>query len=116
LLETKTMARRIIKYSNRRLYDATQARTITLVELSELVARGESVRVERKGSGEDITGVTLLQSVLERLKRSPGDPMGAAVLERLLAAARSAIEQAAQRAEQFDQGVGKLSPEPTPLD
>jgi len=85
------MARRIIKYSNRRLYDAAQARTITLIELSDLVARGEDVTVERKGSGEDITAVTLLQSVLERLKRSPVESVAPAVLERLLAAARSAL-------------------------
>jgi polyhydroxyalkanoate synthesis regulator protein len=88
------MARRIIKYSNRRLYDAAQARTITLLELSDLVVRGEDVTVERKGSGEDITGVTLLQSVLERLKRRPGESVAPVVLERLLAAARSALEPA----------------------
>jgi polyhydroxyalkanoate synthesis regulator protein len=85
------MARRIIKYSNRRLYDAAQARTITLIELSDLVARGEDVTVGRKGSGEDITAVTLLQSVLERLKRNPAESVAPAVLERLLAAARSAL-------------------------
>lgn len=88
------MARRIIKYSNRRLYDAAQGRTITLLELSDLVVRGEDVTVERKGSGENITAVTLLQSVLERLKRRPGESVAPAVLERLLAAARSALEPA----------------------
>jgi polyhydroxyalkanoate synthesis regulator protein len=85
------MVRRIIKYSNRRLYDAVQARTITLLELSDLIAAGESVTVEWKGSGEDITGVTLLQSVLERLRRKPMDPGGPMALERLLAAAKKAI-------------------------
>ena len=85
------MARRIIKYSNRRLYDAAQARTITLLELFELVVKGEDVTVEWKGSGEDITAVTLLQAVLERLKRHPGESVAPVVLERLLAAARSAL-------------------------
>lgn len=112
----ETMERRIIKYSNRRLYDASQARTITLVELSDLVARGERVRVERKGNGEDITGVTLLQSVLERLRRSPRDPGGPVALEKLLAAARSAIDQAARRGEQFERGASDLEPEPSPME
>jgi polyhydroxyalkanoate synthesis repressor PhaR len=90
------MARRIIKYSNRRLYDAAQARTITLLELSDLVARGEDITVERKGSGEDITAMTLLQTVLEHLKRRPGEPVAPVVLERLLQAARSALEPAGE--------------------
>ena len=89
------MVRRIIKYSNRRLYDAVQARTITLLELSDLIAAGENVTVEQKETGEDITGVTLLQSVLERLRRNHGGPGGQAALERLLAAARTAISRAA---------------------
>jgi len=96
------MARRIIKYSNRRLYDAVQARTITLLELSDLIAAGESVTVEWKGSGEDITGVTLLQSVLERLKRKPADPAGPMALERLLAAARKAIGEGVDGRETFE--------------
>ncbi|MBM3308315.1 MAG: hypothetical protein FJY74_08315 [Candidatus Eisenbacteria bacterium] len=110
------MVRRIIKYSNRRLYDAAQARTITLLELSDLIAAGESVTVEWKGSGEDITGVTLLQSVLERLRRKPGDPAGAAAVDRLLAAARSAIAGAAHGAETLRGSVGDLGPEPRPAE
>ena len=108
------MERRIIKYLNRRLYDAAQARTITLVELADLVAGGERVRVERKGNGEDITGVTLLQSVLERLRRSQHDPDEPAALERLLAAVRSAVGEAAQGSEGFESGARGLGPEPSP--
>jgi polyhydroxyalkanoate synthesis regulator protein len=106
------MVRRIIKYSNRRLYDAVQARTITLLELSDLIAAGESVTVERKGSGEDITGVTLLQSVLERLRRKPVDPAGPMALERLLAAAGKAIGDATGGREVFEAAGPELSARP----
>jgi hypothetical protein len=86
------MPRRIIKYSNRRLYDAAQGRSITLLELSDLVAAGEHVTVELKGTGEDITAVTLLQSILERLRRHPCRTLGSEVADRLLGSVRRAIE------------------------
>ena len=87
------MTRRIIKYSNRRLYDAAQGRPITLLELSDLVASGESVTVELKGTGEDITAVTLLQSILERLRRKPRAFLGSGVADRLLSSVRRAMEE-----------------------
>ncbi len=86
------MARRIIKHANRRLYDAEQKRVITLLELSDLVAGGEEVVVELKGTGEDITAVTLLQSVLERVKRSSDAGMASGTAERLVSAVRRAID------------------------
>jgi len=86
------MARRIIKYSNRRLYDAAQGRSITLLELSDLVAAGEHVTVELKGTGEDITAVTLLQSILERLRQRPCGSLGSGVADRLLGSVRRAID------------------------
>ena len=85
------MSRRIIKHANRRLYDAVQGRVITLLELSDLVADGESVTVEMKGTGEDITAVTLLHSVLERLRRRPSEVLHARAAERLVRVVRRAI-------------------------
>ena len=89
------MTRRIIKYSNRRLYDAAQGRSITLLELSDLVASGETVTVELKGTGEDITAVTLLQSILERLRRRPRGYLGSGVADRLLSSVRRAMDERA---------------------
>jgi polyhydroxyalkanoate synthesis regulator protein len=89
------MTRRIIKYSNRRLYDAAQGRSITLLELSDLVASGETVTVELKGTGEDITAVTLLQSILERLRRRPRGFLGSGVADRLLSSVRRAMDERA---------------------
>lgn len=86
------MKRRIIKHANRRLYDVQEGRAITLLELSDLVAAGESVAVEIVGTGEDITTVTLLASLLERLKRRPGESLGSRIAETLASAVRG-VEQ-----------------------
>jgi len=102
------MPRHIIKYSNRRLYDAVQRRVITLVELSDLVASGESVTVELKGTGEDITAVTLLQSVLERLKHRRRSAIGSDVTNRLLAAVRHALERESAVGEEFEPDAAKF--------
>ena len=93
------MSRRIIKHANRRLYDAVQGRVITLLELSDLVAGGEAVTVERKGTGEDITAVTLLHSVLERLRRRPGEILRPPIADRLLRVVRGAIERSSSEDE-----------------
>ena len=85
--------RRIIKHANRRLYDAQEGKAITLLELSDLVAAGESVAVEIVGTGEDITTVTLLASVLERVKRRPGERLGSRLVEWLA----SAVQGTAQK-------------------
>ena len=94
--------RRIIKHANRRLYDADARRTITLLELSDLVVAGETVRVVDKATGEDITAVSLIQSMLERVRRRPGDGLGAGDADRLVSALRRAIVAGTQGIEAFD--------------
>lgn len=98
------MDRRIIKYSNRRLYDAAQGRSITLLELSELVAAGETVTVELKGTGEDITAVTLLQSILEHLRHRPGRLLESGVADRFVSSVRRAIDERCG-SEELDAGL-----------
>ncbi len=95
--------RRIIKHANRRLYDAGARRVITLLDLSDLIVRGEAVRVIDKASGEDITAVALIQSVLERLRRRPSAGLPAGDADRLVAALKRAITAAtAQTPEGLD--------------
>ena len=83
--------RTISKHANRRLYDASERRPITLLEISELVTSGESIHVVDKPSGEDITVVTLLQSLLERLKRRSSGGLEAEEIDRLVAALRASM-------------------------
>ena len=98
------MARRIIKYSNRRLYDTAQGRSITLLELSDLVAAGETVSVELKGTGEDITAVTLLQSILEHLRHRPNGLLESGVADRFVSSVRRAIDER-RGSEELDAGL-----------
>jgi len=53
-------SKRLIKrYSNRRLYDLTDKRTITHKELKEIIASGETIQIVDNKSGRDITVETL---------------------------------------------------------
>ena len=53
------------KYSNRRLYDTSDSRYITLEDLAEKVRQGEDVRVVDAKTGEDLTAATLTQVIIE---------------------------------------------------
>jgi len=56
----------IKKYANRRLYDASQSRHVTLEDIREFVVQGEKISVVEDKSGEDITRQILLQVIAEQ--------------------------------------------------
>ena len=56
----------IRKYANRRLYDATASRHVTLEDIRRLIAGGERVQVVDDRSGEDLTRAVLLQIISEQ--------------------------------------------------
>jgi polyhydroxyalkanoate synthesis repressor PhaR len=58
-------ARVIKRYGNRRLYDGTLSRCVTMDEIAEFVRKGEDVRVVDGDSGEDLTKRVLTQIILE---------------------------------------------------
>jgi polyhydroxyalkanoate synthesis repressor PhaR len=55
----------IKKYPNRRYYDATHSRHLTLDEIRSLIQQGYDLRVTDAKSGSDITGQVLTQIILE---------------------------------------------------
>ncbi len=55
--------RLIRKYANRRLYDATGSRHVTLDDIRKMIGAGERVKVIEDKSGEDITRAMLLQII-----------------------------------------------------
>ena len=61
-----TEARVIKKYSNRRLYDATESRHVTLEDLRKLIVGGEKIKVVDDKSGEDLTRQIRLQIIAEQ--------------------------------------------------
>ena len=94
--------RTIIKHANRRLYDASERRAITLDGVAGLVAGGELISVIDKASGEDITVVTLLQSLLERLRRRSPEELEAEEVDRLVAALRAAMATVAGSGDSYE--------------
>jgi polyhydroxyalkanoate synthesis repressor PhaR len=60
------LTRTIKKYANRRLYDTSRSRYITLNDLKDLIVSGESVLVVDAKSRADITREVLLQLVAEQ--------------------------------------------------
>jgi polyhydroxyalkanoate synthesis repressor PhaR len=69
-LERRTRAmseeRLIKKYANRRLYDASQSRHITLDDVRNLIAGGVRVKVVEDKTNADITRLILLQVIADQ--------------------------------------------------
>jgi len=58
--------RLIRKYSNRRLYDTTASRHVTLEDLRQIIVSGDRIKVVDDKSGEDLTRAVLLQIIAEQ--------------------------------------------------
>ena len=61
-----TKERLIKKYANRRLYDASISKHVTLEDIRDLIVKGEKIRVVEDKTGEDITRLILLQVIAEQ--------------------------------------------------
>jgi polyhydroxyalkanoate synthesis repressor PhaR len=55
----------IKKYANRRYYDSTQSRHLTLSQIRELIEEGYEISVKEAKTGRDITASVLTQMLLE---------------------------------------------------
>jgi len=58
----------IKKYSNRRLYDTSNKRYVTLDDIATLIQEGSEIKVVDTQTGEDISKLILIQVVLESEK------------------------------------------------
>ncbi len=59
----------IKRYSNRKLYNTSLKKYITLDNLAALIRTGEEIQVIDNKSGEDLTTLTLTQIILENEKK-----------------------------------------------
>jgi polyhydroxyalkanoate synthesis repressor PhaR len=62
----------IKRYPNRKLYDTSAKRYITLEGIADLVRRGEDVQVIDHDTGADLTSVTLAQILFEEARQKAG--------------------------------------------
>ena len=58
--------RLIKKYANRRLYDSTESRHVTLEDIRKMIVSGAKVKVVDDKSGENLTRGVLLQVIAEQ--------------------------------------------------
>lgn len=63
------MARLITRHTNRKLYDPTAKRYVSLADIVDLVVAGDSVRVIEHPTGEDSTPRILAQALVDLVKR-----------------------------------------------
>jgi len=75
--ENQGTLRVIKRYSNRKLYDTRDSRYVTLLQIAEMVRRGEDVQIIDNTTKEDKTEVTLALAISEELKTKPRSvPLG----------------------------------------
>jgi polyhydroxyalkanoate synthesis repressor PhaR len=55
----------VVRYPNRRLYDRSQGRYVTLQEIAAMVREGKAVSVRDSKTNDDLTSVILTQIILE---------------------------------------------------
>ena len=81
--ETGSKQLDIRKYPNRRYYDATRSRHLTLEEIRSLIRDGYDIKVTDSKTGDDITAQVLTQIILE-MESSKLDTLPVALLTRLI--------------------------------
>jgi len=86
----------IKKYANRRLYDASISRHVTLDDIRRLIVSGEKITVVEDKTGDDITRLILLQVIAEQ--EHGGQPiLSTQLLESLIRCYGNAMEQSVSR-------------------
>jgi polyhydroxyalkanoate synthesis repressor PhaR len=63
------MARVIKKYANRKLYDTTAKKYLTLDDIARLVQQGEQIQVIDNDTKQDVTSVVLSSIILDSAKK-----------------------------------------------
>ena len=61
--------RLVKRYQNRKLYDTTASRYVTLDDIATLIRQGEDCQIVDNQNGDDLTSVTLTQIIFEQEKK-----------------------------------------------
>jgi len=100
------MARLVKRYSNRKLYDTSESRYVTLDEIARWVKSGEEVKILENESGEDLTAVTFAQIILEEERKKSG-LLSLRVMRELIQHGESALQGLAAT---VDRGIEAIRP------
>jgi polyhydroxyalkanoate synthesis regulator protein len=63
--------RALLKYTNRKIYDLSEHRYITLAQIGDLIAHGETIAVTEKATGASITSEVLAGVILAQEQERP---------------------------------------------
>jgi polyhydroxyalkanoate synthesis repressor PhaR len=83
----------IKRYGNRRLYDASRSRAVTMDDVATMVRAGENIRVIDGDTGEDVTRRVLTQILLEDESRRSLELLPVELLQKLIALRNDAAGQ-----------------------
>jgi polyhydroxyalkanoate synthesis repressor PhaR len=89
----ETSERVIKRYSNRKLYDMTDSRYITLDRIAEFVRAGQEIKVIDNQTQEDLTAVILSQILFEQEKRKRGGFLPISTLQSILQSGEKVFER-----------------------
>src|SRR5262249_3449680 len=102
------MARLVKRYGNRKLYDTSESRYVTLDEIGRWVKAGEEVKILENDTGEDLTAVTFAQIILEEERRKSG-LLSLRMLREIIQHGEAALQGLAATA---DRGMGVIRSAP----
>jgi polyhydroxyalkanoate synthesis repressor PhaR len=74
---------KIKRYANRKLYDTTDKKYITLDQISVLIKAGQEVSVVDNRTGEDLTSATISQILARDKKMKNGDVVSSVLIQLL---------------------------------
>jgi polyhydroxyalkanoate synthesis repressor PhaR len=97
--------RTIKKYANRKLYDTSDKKYISLDRVSELIHAGEEITIIESKTGEDITSATISQLLARDNDVPPG------ILIQLLKKGRGTIDFAKKGMSQFQNALTSFGEE-----
>lgn len=98
------MGRIIKRYGNRKLYDTSESRYVTLDEIARYVRAGEDITVIENETGEDLTSLAFAQIILEEERRKSG-VLSLPVLRQLIQHGEQALHGIAAH---VDRGMGAI--------
>ncbi len=85
------MERQIKKYGNRKLYDTTQSKYISLRDIKGFIREGDTVSIVEKETGEDITSEILTKAILDD-KEDKNESLSPGMLHNIIRWGSSTIE------------------------
>ena len=101
------MSRLVKRYGNRKLYDTSESRYVTLDEIGRWVKAGEEVKILENDTGEDLTAVTFAQIILEEERRKNG-LLPLPILRKIIQQGEATLQDIATRVDRGIEAIGSI--------